>query len=541
MNGRNVKKIIVLLTAGLLAAGLAGCRESETEETETVSQDTPVIEIAAENETEMEEEIVLMAPGGDVLPVLSDVTTAAENSLLSPVYLREGVESPIVIRLQEKLMKLGYMDNDEPTQYYGTATTEAVKYFQRQIGVPQDGVVGTETWDKLFSADTPFYQVKNGDSGNDIVQIQNRLYQLGYISESSVTGYYGDNTEKGVKDMQARNGITVDGTVGKETINLIYSDEVKANLIGIGDKSELVQKYQQRLIALGYLYDEADGTFGAGTQSAVMQFQSRNDQIVDGYLGPDTRIALESPNAKPFGLRLGDKSGSVTNAQKRLAHYGYLPSNLVTGYYGEITVNAVVAFQECNGLSADGTVGIQTMTKLMSDNATKKPANVTVDTNKGGEQASSQAAAQQTTAAQHSDAGSAQGQEIVKPSAPEIISAGAQSLINVASTRLGCPYVWGSKGPGSFDCSGFVYWCLNQVGVSQSYLTSSGWRNPGRYERVSSFDSIRAGDIVVVSGHVGIAAGGGTIIDASSSNGRVVHRSLSDWWRNNFITAWRIF
>lgn len=541
MNGRNVKKIIVLLTAGLLAAGLAGCRESETEETETVFQDTPVIEIAAENETEMEEEIVLMAPGGDVLPVLSDVTTAAENSLLSPVYLREGVESPIVIRLQEKLMKLGYMDNDEPTQYYGTATTEAVKYFQRQIGAPQDGVVGTETWDKLFSADTPFYQVKNGDSGNDIVQIQNRLYQLGYISESSVTGYYGDNTEKGVKDMQARNGITVDGTVGKETINLIYSDEVKANLIGIGDKSELVQKYQQRLIALGYLYDEADGTFGAGTQSAVMQFQSRNDQIVDGYLGPDTRIALESPNAKPFGLRLGDKSSSVTNAQKRLAHYGYLPSNLVTGYYGEITVNAVVAFQECNGLSADGTVGIQTMTKLMSDNATKKPANVTVDTNKGGEQASSQAAAQQTTAAQHSDAGSAQGQEIVKPSAPEIISAGAQSLINVASTRLGCPYVWGSKGPGSFDCSGFVYWCLNQVGVSQSYLTSSGWRNPGRYEKVSSFDSIRAGDIVVVSGHVGIAAGGGTIIDASSSNGRVVHRSLSDWWRNNFITAWRIF
>lgn len=541
MNGRNVKKIIVLLTAGLLAAGLAGCRESETEETETVFQDTPVIEIATENETEMEEEIVLMAPGGDVLPVLSDVTTAAENSLLSPVYLREGVESPIVIRLQEKLMKLGYMDNDEPTQYYGTATTEAVKYFQRQIGAPQDGVVGTETWDKLFSADTPFYQVKNGDSGNDIVQIQNRLYQLGYISESSVTGYYGDNTEKGVKDMQARNGITVDGTVGKETINLIYSDEVKANLIGIGDKSELVQKYQQRLIALGYLYDEADGTFGAGTQSAVMQFQSRNDQIVDGYLGPDTRIALESPNAKPFGLRLGDKSSSVTNAQKRLAHYGYLPSNLVTGYYGEITVNAVVAFQECNGLSADGTVGIQTMTKLMSDNATKKPANVTVDTNKGGEQASSQAAAQQTTAAQHSDAGSAQGQEIVKPSAPEIISAGAQSLINVASTRLGCPYVWGSKGPGSFDCSGFVYWCLNQVGVSQSYLTSSGWRNPGRYEKVSSFDSIRAGDIVVVSGHVGIAAGGGTIIDASSSNGRVVHRSLSDWWRNNFITAWRIF
>ena len=121
------------------------------------------------------------------------------------------------------------------------------------------------------------------------------------------------------------------------------------------------------------------------------------------------------------------------------------------------------------------------------------------------------------------------------------VSGSAQALINEASKHLGKPYVWGAKGPNSFDCSGFVYYCLNQVGVSQSYLTSSGWRNPGRYQRISNFDSIQAGDIVVVSGHVGIAAGGGTVIDASSSNGRVVHRSLSSWWRNNFIVAWRIF
>ena len=113
--------------------------------------------------------------------------------------------------------------------------------------------------------------------------------------------------------------------------------------------------------------------------------------------------------------------------------------------------------------------------------------------------------------------------------------------IGIASSKLGCPYVWGSKGPNSFDCSGFVYWCLNQAGVGQSYLTSSGWRNPGRYQRISSIDQVQAGDIIVVSGHVGICAGGGTVIDASSSNGRVVHRSISSWWRNNFIVAWRIF
>ena len=121
------------------------------------------------------------------------------------------------------------------------------------------------------------------------------------------------------------------------------------------------------------------------------------------------------------------------------------------------------------------------------------------------------------------------------------VSGGAGTLISIASSKLGCPYVYGAKGPNSFDCSGFVYWCLNQAGVRQSYITSSGWRSVGKYTKVTSFNNLQAGDIIVVSGHVGIVAGGGTVIDASSSNGKVVHRSLSSWWRNNFICGWRIF
>ena len=120
-------------------------------------------------------------------------------------------------------------------------------------------------------------------------------------------------------------------------------------------------------------------------------------------------------------------------------------------------------------------------------------------------------------------------------------SSGVSKLLSVARSKIGSPYVWGAKGPNSFDCSGFVYWCLNNSGVSQSYLTSSGWRSPGRYQKITSFSDLRAGDIVVVSGHVGICSGSGTVIDASSSHGRVVERGLSSWWRSNFICGWRIF
>ena len=84
-------------------------------------------------------------------------------------------------------MSLGFMDNDEPTTYYGEATAEAVKHFQRQLDMTEDGICGTETWDALFSASAPYYHASNGDSGTDIIQMQQRLFELGYLTDDSTT------------------------------------------------------------------------------------------------------------------------------------------------------------------------------------------------------------------------------------------------------------------------------------------------------------------------------------------------------------------
>ena len=124
---------------------------------------------------------------------------------------------------------------------------------------------------------------------------------------------------------------------------------------------------------------------------------------------------------------------------------------------------------------------------------------------------------------------------------PSAISGSVEALINVAASKVGSTYVWGAKGPNTFDCSGFVYWCLNQIGVRQSYLTSNGWRTIGKYKKISNYDDIQPGDIIVEKGHMGIAAENGKVIDASSGNGKVVYRQRTNWWRNNFIVAWRIF
>ena len=115
-------------------------------------------------------------------------------------------------------------------------------------------------------------------------------------------------------------------------------------------------------------------------------------------------------------------------------------------------------------------------------------------------------------------------------------------FISAAQSKIGCRYSKGGKGPDKFDCSGFVYWCLRQAGMNQKYLTSSGWRSVSGYTKVTSLSSLQRGDIIVFRGHVGIAMGDGTMIDASSGNSRVIHRScMGDWSRRNFICAWRIF
>jgi len=505
---------VICLTAGCGSRHTAIELESAVEprvHLETVAQESLVIE------------------GAELVPEETEVPETEPR----PEYMRVGLKHASIALLQERLMELGFMDNDEPTEYFGNVTETAVKAFQRQNDLDLDGIVGPATWEAIMDPEARYYAVENGDKGEDIKRIQHRLYELGYLATADlVTGNFGDKTEEAVRQLQQINGISVDGKVGRQTTNLLYSDEVKPNMLVYGDKSEVVEEAQKRLKALGYLTTEPDGSYGQDTAIALKQFQSRNDLIVDGYLGPSTRAALNSSFAVPNGLSLGDRGDSVQQVQKLLNKYGYLSSSHVTGYFGEVTENAVKSFQSNHSLSTDGSVGRQTMAKLTGDNVRR--ASSVASGSAGGSTGSTGGNSGSTGGGSSSGSG---GSSSV--SAP--VSGGTGSLISIASSKLGKPYVYGAKGPNSFDCSGFVYWCLNQAGVKQSYLTSSGWRNVGKYTKITQFDNLQPGDIIVVSGHVGIVAGGGTVIDASSSNGKVVHRSLSSWWRNHFICGWRIF
>lgn len=437
----------------------------------------------------------------------------------TPLLISKGTtDSELVPRIQERLMELGYMDEDEPTDYYGPNTKLAVELFQRKHGLEIDGYVGEQTYALLMSDQATKYTVSVGAKGTDVYELQIRLRELGYIDKA--TEYFGTETEAAVKKFQERNGLSADGTVGEMTRELLYSEDAKANAISYGEKSDEVLNYQKKLSTLGYLTSEPDGNFGKDTVAAVKRFQMRNGLIADGYLGPQTKQLLLSKDAEANALAIGMNGRDVEEVQERLVELRYLKK--ATGYFGSDTDAAVRSFQSRNGLKADGKVGKQTMSKLF-DSGAKKASSTSGSSGSSG------------SGSTPSDPGS-------PPADSPAVTAGVETFIAIAESKLGSRYVRAGKGPNTFDCSGFVYWCLNQAGVKQGYMTSASWQKTTKYRRITSMSEIKRGDVISYKGHVGIALGDGKMIDASSSQGKVRITSInSSYWQRNFVAAFRIF
>src|SRR5659263_179974 len=125
-------------------------------------------------------------------------------------------------------------------------------------------------------------------------------------------------------------------------------------------------------------------------------------------------------------------------------------------------------------------------------------------------------------------------------------SADISVLLNTAAEQIGKPYVFTRTGPKSFDCSGLVYYCLTQTGLSVDRTSASGFSKEKDWEKITSMDDLKPGDILFFStggkkvGHTGIYIGNGEMIDASSSNREVVQRScVTSYWTNHFVFARR--
>jgi cell wall-associated NlpC family hydrolase len=109
-----------------------------------------------------------------------------------------------------------------------------------------------------------------------------------------------------------------------------------------------------------------------------------------------------------------------------------------------------------------------------------------------------------------------------------------RAAVGYAISKIGRPYVWGAKGPDTFDCSGLMTaaWAAAGVPVPAGTVTQKTAGSPVDVSRVAP------GDLLLVPGslgsprnprHVGMYIGHGLVIDAHDSRSGVIVSPLSAW------------
>ena len=133
------------------------------------------------------------------------------------------------------------------------------------------------------------------------------------------------------------------------------------------------------------------------------------------------------------------------------------------------------------------------------------------------------------------------------PNLPEVTDPRIRAFLDVALMQQGKPYIWSEEGPDSFDCSGYIYYCLKKVGYSIGRTTASSYSKNEAWPYVPR-DQLQPGDLMfyfdddmATIGHVGIYLGNGYHIHASSSYGCVIICRVEDWYDARLSHGRRVF
>ena len=113
---------------------------------------------------------------------------------------------------------------------YGQNMSAAARLFQRQFGLAADGLVGKDTWAKVVEVHSAAQQgaptrvspayagtaLRTGSSGDDVRIAQSYLNKaLG--AGLNVDGRFGASTRQAAEAFQAREGLSIDGVIGRAT------------------------------------------------------------------------------------------------------------------------------------------------------------------------------------------------------------------------------------------------------------------------------------------------------------------------------------
>lgn len=142
--------------------------------------------------------------------------------------------------------------------------------------------------------------IQKGSTGPDVALVQTWLNGVRdsctWYGELTADGIFGTKSENAVKEFQLKNSMNMDGKVGANTWNVLYTKYTAKHGLNVpypgvalrtGNAGGTVRLVQQKLNSLGEKIS-TDGKFGPATAAAVQRYQRRNGLTADGIVGKST-------------------------------------------------------------------------------------------------------------------------------------------------------------------------------------------------------------------------------------------------------------
>lgn len=210
--------------------------------------------------------------------------------------LKLNATGPEVKILQRRLKELGLYDGPVDGEF-GKVTQRAVKAFEKQNGLKEDGIVAGHLWSKLGTHALVKTQLGGprlelGFRGAAVRILQKKLADEG-VYKGPLSAKFDAATKAAVQAFEKKHGMRADGVAGMWLWAKLGGAGVGSGpRLAQGSRGEQVEVLQRKLAAQRLYKGPIDGDFGPITAAALKAFEKKRGLLVDGVAGKGVWRAL---------------------------------------------------------------------------------------------------------------------------------------------------------------------------------------------------------------------------------------------------------
>lgn len=185
---------------------------------------------------------------------------------MNELLLRAGDRGPRVLAVRRQLAELGHAEQAEEPALFDAGLELAVRSFQQARGLNSDGIIGPDTTRALDAARWRIgdrilrYVPGHLQFGDDVLHLQRQLLRLGVFT-GRADGWFGPDTERGLRELQRGVGLRPDGTCGPDTLRALaqLSRTVTGGNAAALRESDLVRSTGSSLVGKVVVLDPGHG------------------------------------------------------------------------------------------------------------------------------------------------------------------------------------------------------------------------------------------------------------------------------------------